>query len=89
MDRHRSSKSRYAGSNPVEGAIFVMDIRKKNAKIALDNLFKTIKPVNETTSFVSVELDNCTLYIPVNNLNEAKVSGFKRMFKKVYDLAKD
>lgn len=63
-------------------AINMQPIKANNI---LDTLFSKVPYLSKTVSFINVRVENCTVFIPVNNLDETKVPEFKDMFIKVYE----
>ena len=61
----------------------------RQANSTLDKLFKHVDYLKNSTQFVSVNIEACTLYIPVNNLNKEKVPSFREQFAKVYSKSRE
>jgi len=59
---------------------------KIKAHEVLDNLFKNVCSLNKECKFITVQAENCTVYIPVINLDESMIPEFRKQFKTVYDL---
>jgi hypothetical protein len=61
----------------------------RQANSTLDKLFKHVDYLKNNTQFVSVNIEECTLYIPVNNLNKEKVPSFREQFANVYNKSRE
>jgi len=63
-----------------------MEHNKATASRALDTLFSSVTAFSDETKFILVKAEDCTLYIPVNNLDISKIHEFRNKFKVIYDL---
>jgi len=69
----------------------VRSMRTENldANTALETLFKSIDPLNKDSKTILVKIENCTIYIPVNNLDESRVPEFRERFKVIYEKSRE
>ena len=63
-----------------------MRLNKAGATLAIEKLFSSIDKLHKNSSVILVKADNCTIYIPVTQLDEAKIPEFKDKFKEIYEL---
>jgi len=50
----------------------------------LDTLFSAVNRLSKDITFISVQVEKCTIFIPVLNPDEEKVSEFKVKFDIIY-----
>jgi len=61
-----------------------MDIKGKQSKALLNRLFQRVPRLSPKISFIEIQLDNCKVYIPVNNIKEELVDPFVKTVIKLY-----
>ena len=66
-----------------------MNKENLEANIALTKLFKQVSKLHKDIDFLLVKVDNCTLYLPINELDKSKVSEFRTRFKEVYERSRE
>ena len=66
-----------------------MNKENLEANIALDKLFKQVSKLHKDIDFLLVKVDNCTLYIPINKLDESMIPEFRTRFKEVYERSRE
>lgn len=59
---------------------------KAGATLALETLFKSVGYMNSNSDILLVKVENCTIYIPVTNLDKSRTLEFRKYFKHMYDL---
>ena len=64
-------------------------MNKAGANLALEKLFNAIDKIHKNSKWLLVKADNCTIYIPVTGLDEARIPEFRESFKTVYDLTQE
>lgn len=65
------------------------DITAREANKAIEQLFTKIEPLRKKSKAILVKVDNCTIYIPVTNLDESRVHEFKERFDVLYGKTKE
>lgn len=65
-----------------------LEITPTEARKALETMFSRVHPLSKDSKAVLVKADNCTVYIPVINLDESVVLEFRKQFATVYKIAK-
>jgi len=66
-----------------------MNKENLEANIALEKLFTKVSKLHKNINFLLVKADNCTLYLPINELDKSKIPEFREQFKKVYDKSRE
>lgn len=62
-----------------------MELTKAEAHNLLDRLFRHINPLSRDSKCILVKVEDCTLYIPVPNLDESQIPEFREQFTRVYE----
>ena len=62
-----------------------MDRKGRQSKALLHRMFSSVPNISPTTSFIQVQLDNCRVYIPVNNIREDLIDPFVTTVMKLYN----